>query len=161
MYFFKKLIKDERGMGDAVAALALLMTVFVFIVMYSSYMDNKLFGSGENTRYFTVKKYIVSLEDNLAFSDSPFVLGIGNINQNIYYFVRVIKSEDPLTTVVYKLDASEWDLIEKDNVDKPYLYQKIEKHYDMLAGGIVEKPIEQYIVVPKGTIKKTFNSDLK
>jgi hypothetical protein len=158
MYIFRKLIKDERGIGEAAAGLAVIMLIFVVMVMYSSYMDNKMFG---NERYYTVKKYIVSLEDNLTFSDSTFVLGIGNINQNVYYFVRVVKSENPLVTTVLKLDASEWDLIEKDNLDKPYLYQKIEKRYDLLAGGVVEKPIEQYIVVPKGTIKKAFNSDLK
>ncbi|MBE3578964.1 MAG: hypothetical protein IMW83_03700 [Caldanaerobacter subterraneus] len=157
MYIFRKLIKDERGVAEAAMAMATLIIVLLIIMLYSSYMDNKMFG---NDRYYTIKRYIISLEDNLALSDSTFVLGIGNIDQNMYYFVRVIKSENPLTTVVYKLDASEWDLIEKDNLDRPYLYQKIEKHYDLLVGGIVEKPIEQYIVVPKGTIKKTFNSDL-
>ncbi|MGH2331088.1 hypothetical protein [Thermoanaerobacter mathranii] len=158
MYVFKKLIRDERGLGEALMLMATLIIVLFIVMLTSSYTDKKMFG---NNRYYTEKKYIVSLEDNLAFSNSAFVLGIGNIDQNMYYFVRVVKSENPLTTVVYKLDASKWELIEKDNLDRPYLYQKIEKHYDLLAGGVVEKPIEQYIVIPKGTIKKTFNSDLK
>lgn len=158
MSFFKRLINDERGTGEALAALAVVIIVFLIIQLTSSYTDQKMFG---NNRYYEKKEYIISLEDNLAFSNSVFILGIGSIDQNMYYFVRVVKSENPLTTVVYKLDASSWKLIEKDNLDRPYLYQKIEKYYDLLAGGIVEEPTEQYIVVPKGTIKKTFNSDLK
>jgi|GEM_PF-2961246 len=158
MHIFKNFIKDERGMAEGLAAVAVLAVIFIMITMYNSYFDNKMFGK---ERYFETKEYIISLEDNLAFSNSPFVLGIGSIDQNIYYFVRVVKSENPLRTTVYKLPASEWDLIEKDNLDKPYLYKKVKKSYDLLAGGVVEKPLEQYIVVPKGTIKKTFNSDLK
>lgn len=158
MCFFKRLIKDERGTGEGLAVMTTFMIIVIMVALTSAQTDKEMFGKN---RYYTEKRYIVSLEDNLAFSNSPFVLGIGNIDQNLYYFVRVVKSENPLTTVVYKLNASEWDLIEKDNLDKPYLYRKVEKHYDLFAGGVVEKPVEQYIVVPKGTIKKTFNSDLK
>jgi len=124
MHIFKNFIKDEKGTSEGLAAVAVLAVVFIMITMYNSYIDNKMFGS---ERYFETKEYIVSLEDNLAFSNSPFVLGIGNIDQNIYYFVRVVKSENPLTTSVYKLSASEWNLVEKDNIDRPYLYKKVEK----------------------------------
>jgi Flp pilus assembly pilin Flp len=159
MRIFKNFIKDERGTAEeGLALIAVFAIIFIVITINNSYIDNKMFGG---KRYFETKEYIISLEDNLALSDSPFVLGIGSIDQNIYYFVRVVKSENPLRTTVYKLPASKWDLIEEDNLDKPYLYKKVEKYYNLLAGGVVEKPLEQYIVVPKGTIKKTFNSDLK
>ncbi|SDF16667.1 hypothetical protein SAMN04244560_00342 [Thermoanaerobacter thermohydrosulfuricus] len=156
MYIFKSFIKNQRGLaGISVIELILFFSIMLNIIaLYNSYMDYKMFGGN---RYYTEKRYIVSLEDNLAFSNSKFVLGVGNINQDMYYLVRVIKSENPLITVVYKLNASEWNLIEKDNLDRPYLYRKIERSRDRVNGEIVEKAIEQYIVVPKGTIKKTFN----
>ncbi|MEQ6359454.1 hypothetical protein V7D15_07055 [Thermoanaerobacter thermohydrosulfuricus] len=148
--FFYKLIKDERGFAKEIL---FLLIIFIILAIYNTIQDESMFGK---QRIFTEKMYITSLEDKLALSDSTFILGTGTIDQELYYFVRVIKSENPLTTTVIKIKASECDLIEKD-IDKPYFYRKVEKYYSILDGGIVEKVLEEYLVVPKGTIKKEFN----
>lgn len=136
-------IRNEKGNSS-------LFTVAIFVLCFGTFvLINSAFA-----KETTDKEYIASLEDNVALSDSTFILGTGQVDQKLYYFVRVIKTEKTLTTSVIKVDASVCDLVEED-IDKPYIYTK--ERQDILGTEI----LKQYIVVPKNTIKKEYNSDLK